>query len=188
MKRAMVQLAVAGLVLSALGFQFTKASLSNSNSYVAPRITQAVDENQRVRLKGNTHPLARPQYDRGAAPADLPLNRMLLVLKRSPEQESALRQLLDEQQDKSSANYHKWLTPNEFGQQFGPADQDIQTTKAWLQQHGFEIGKVARGRTVIEFSGNAALVQEAFGTPIHKYAVKGNEHWANASDPQIPAA
>jgi hypothetical protein len=188
MKRAMVQLAVAGLVLSALGFQFTRTSLSTSSNYVAPRITQAVDESQRVRLKGNTHPLARPQYDRGAAPADLPLNRMLLVLKRSPEQESALRQLLDEQQDKSSPNFHKWLRPDEFGQQFGPADQDIQTTKEWLQQHGFQIGKLARGRTTIEFSGNAAQVQEAFGTSIHKYAVKGKEHWANASDPQIPAA
>ncbi len=131
MKRAMVLLAVAGLVLSALGFQFSSSSLSNSGS-VSPRITQAVDENQRVILEGNTHPLARPQFDQGAAPADLPLNRMLLVLKHSPEQESALRQLLDEQQDKSSPNYHKWVTPDEFGKKFGPADQDIQVTTAWL--------------------------------------------------------
>ncbi|HEX6501951.1 MAG TPA: protease pro-enzyme activation domain-containing protein [Terriglobales bacterium] len=190
MKRALVQLAVAGLALSALGFQFTKAnsSFTLANNPVAPRVTQALDESQRVFLKGNTHPLARPRFDRGAAAADLPMNRMLLVLKRSPEQESALRQLLDEQQDKSSHNYHKWLTPDEFGQRFGPADQDIQVTSAWLQQHGFHIGKVARGRTVIEFSGTASQVQEAFGTPIHKYVVKGQEHWANANDPQIPAA
>jgi Pro-kumamolisin, activation domain/Bacterial Ig-like domain (group 3) len=187
MKRAMVPLAVAGLVLSALGFQFSSNTLSNSSS-VATRITQSVDENQRLVLKGNTHPLARPQFDQGAAPADLPMNRMLLVLKRSPQQESALRQLLDEQQDKASPNFHKWLTPDEFGQKFGPADQDLQVTTNWLKQHGFRIGKVARGRTVIEFSGTAAQVQEAFGTPIHKYVVKGKEHWANANDPQIPAA
>ena len=187
-KRAMVQLAVAGLVLSALGFQFTKSSQSSSNTAVAPRILQAVDDNQRVVLKGNTHPLARPQFDRGAAPSDLPLNRMLLVLKRRPEQDAGLRQLLDEQHDKSSSNYHKWLTPDEFGKQFGPADQDIQVTTNWLRQHGFEIGKIARGRTVIEFSGTAAQVQGAFGTSIHKYVVKGKEHWANANDPQIPAA
>lgn len=188
MKRALVQLAVAGLVLSALGFQLSSTSSSSAIVSVVPRITQAVDESQRVILKGNTHPLARAQYDRGAAPPDLPLNRMLLVLKRSPEQESALRQLLDEQQDKSSPNYHKWLTPDEFGKQFGPADQDIQVTVGWLQTHGFRIGKVARGRTVIEFSGTAAQVQEAFATPIHQYVVNGNSHWANATDPQIPAA
>ena len=55
------------------------------------------------------------------------MQRMLLVLKRSPEQESALRQLLDDQQDKSSPSYHKWLTPEEYGKQFGPSDADMQT-------------------------------------------------------------
>jgi Pro-kumamolisin, activation domain len=122
----------------------------------APRIIQAIDESIVTRLKGNTHPLARPQFDRGAAPANLPMDRMLLVLRRSPEQESALTKLLDEQQDKSSPNYHKWLMPEEFGQKFGPAHQDIQAVTSWLQSHGFQVAKVAKGRTVVEFSGTAA--------------------------------
>ncbi len=153
-----------------------------------PRIVAAVDEAQLAVLKGNTHPLALPQYDRGAAPADLPMNRMLLVLQRSPEQEAALRKLLDDQQDKSSPSYHRWLTPDQFGRQFGPADQDMQVIITWIQSHGFEINHVAKGRTVIEFSGSAAQVQEAFHTAIHKFTVKGEDHWANASDPQIPQA
>ena len=153
-----------------------------------PRIVAAVDEAQLAVLKRNTHPLALPQYDRGAAPADLPMNRMLLVLKRSPEQEAALRKLLDDQQDKSSPSYHQWLTPDEFGRQFGPADQDMQVITAWIESHGFEINRVSKGRTVIEFSGSAAQVQEAFHTSIHKFTVKGEDHWANVSDPQIPTA
>jgi hypothetical protein len=155
---------------------------------VQPRIVQPVDENQLMVLKGNTHRLARAQFDRGVAPADLPMERMLLVLKRSPEQEYALRTLLDDQQDKASPNYHKWLSPEQFGKQFGPADQDIQTVTSWLQRHGFRIGQVAKGRNIIEFSGTAAQVQEALHTSIHKYVVNGKEHWANASDPQIPTA
>jgi Pro-kumamolisin, activation domain/Bacterial Ig-like domain (group 3) len=156
----------------------------------APRIliTKPVDENQRTVLKGNTHPLARAEFDQGAAPADLPMNRMLLVLKRSDEQESALRSLIDNQQDKASPNYHKWLTPEQFGKQFGPSDQDIAQVTSWLQSHGFQIAQVTKGRTVIEFSGTAAQVQEALHTSIHKYAVNGEEHWANSNDPQIPAA
>jgi trimeric autotransporter adhesin len=75
------------------------------------RITQQVSDARLVPLRGNTHPLARSAFERGPAPADLPLDRMLLVLKRSPAQESALRQLLEEQQDRLSPNYHKWLTP-----------------------------------------------------------------------------
>ena len=71
------------------------------------RITQAIDEKNRVVLHGNLHPLARPEFDRGPAPLDLRLDRMLLVLKRSPEQETALQRLLDDQQDKSSPRYRR---------------------------------------------------------------------------------
>ncbi len=150
-------------------------------------ITQAVDESQLTTLKGNTHPLARPEFDLGTAQASLPMQRMLLVLKRSPEQETALRKLLDDQQDKHSPNYHKWLTPEDFGKQFGPTDTDMATIAAWLQSHGFEVGST-KGRTVLEFSGSASQVQEAFHTSIHKYVVNGEQHWANASDPMIPTA
>jgi hypothetical protein len=151
-------------------------------------ITQPIDESKLTTVKGNTYPLARAEFDRGAAPLDLPMQRMLLVLKRTPEQEAALDSLLDQQQDKSSPNYHAWLTPEQFGQQFGPADQDIAAITAWLQSHGFQVAKVSNGRTVIEFSGTAAQVQEAFHTSIHKYNVEGADHWANSTDPQIPTA
>ncbi|HUC28739.1 MAG TPA: protease pro-enzyme activation domain-containing protein, partial [Candidatus Acidoferrum sp.] len=152
-----------------------------------PLITQPIDESQLTTLKGNTHPLARPVFDIGTAPATLPMERMLLVLKRSPQQEASLRSLLDNQQDKGSSNYHKWLTPDQFGKQFGPADDDMQKITAWLQSHGFQVG-TTKGRTVLEFSGSASQVQQAFHTTIHRYVVNGEQHWANASDPKIPTA
>ena len=165
------------------------AQQAEQTGVVAPRplITQAIDETQLTTLKGNTHPLARPEFDLGTAPASLPMSRMLLVLKRSPDQELALRQLIDDQQDKNSPNYHKWMTPEQFGAQFGPTDSDMQTITTWLQSHGFQVG-ASKGRTVLEFSGSASQVTEAFHTSIHKYLVNGEQHWANASDPQIPTA
>jgi subtilase family serine protease len=161
---------------------------SAQTSGALSRITQAVDEAKTFRLRGNTHPMARPEFDQGAAPPDLPMERMMLVLQHSPEQEAALERLMAEQLDKSSPNYHHWLTPEEFGQRFGPSDADIQTISSWLASHGFQINSVAKGRNVIEFSGNASQVREALHTEIHRYVVNGEEHWANASDPQIPAA
>jgi hypothetical protein len=163
------------------------ANLS-TNSYPQPAINEPIDETALTRLVGNTHPLARSVFDAGAAPSTLPMDRMLLVLKRSSEQQAALKSLLDEQQDKSSANYHKWLTPEEFGERFGAADQDIQTVTSWLGVHGFKVARVSKGRTVIEFSGTAGYVQEAFHTSVHKYIRNGEQHWANASDPLIPTA
>ncbi len=167
---------------------FSLMAAGQQAATVPARITQPVNMENLVTLRGNTHPLARPEYDQGAAPDSLPTERMLLVLKRSAEQEAALRTLLDGQQIKSSPNFHMWLTPEQFGQQFGPADADIQAVTDWLTSQGFQVDHVATGRTVIEFSGTAGQVRQAFHTEIHKYVVKGEEHWANASDPQIPAA
>lgn len=153
-----------------------------------PLITQPVDESQLTTLHGNTYPLAQPQFDIGAAPPNLPMQRMLLVLKRAPQQDFALRTLLDDQQDKASPNYHKWLTPDQFGTQFGPSDQDMQLVTGWLQANGFQVNRVSHGRTVIEFSGVEAQVEQAFHTQIHQYLVNGASYLANASDPQIPTA
>lgn len=116
------------------------------------------------------------------------MTRMLLVLKRSDAQEAVLEKLLDDQQNLNSPSYHQWLTPDQFGQRFGPSNQDVQVIAAWLRSHGFQAEVIGRGLTVIEFSGTAAQVQQAFHTEIHKYTVSGEDRWANASDPQIPAA
>jgi Pro-kumamolisin, activation domain/Bacterial Ig-like domain (group 3) len=166
---------------------YASAQASSPAPVVRPLITQSVDETRLTVLSGNIHRLARPEYDLGVAPATLPMQRMLLVLKRSSEQESTLRKLLDNQQDKHSASYHKWMTPASYGQQFGPTNLDIQTITGWLQSHGFEVG-TTKGRTVLEFSGSASQVEEAFHTTIHKYLVNGEQHWANSSNPSIPTA
>lgn len=164
----------------------------NTNAQVpgtrVPLIQRAVNDNDLVVLKGQTHHLAQAQFDEGTADANMQVTRTLLVLKRSAAQESELQALLTDQQDKSSANYHRWLTPEEFGQEFGPADQDIQTVTAWLTSHGLQVTQVGIGRTTIEFTGTVGQVQEAFHTSIHKYVVNGEEHWSNSSGPQIPAA
>ena len=184
-----MQLRIPTLSLAPFAVFFVLTAFSfGQPPFVPSRIIDPVDENKLTILKGNTHRLARPEFDRGPAPPDLPMDRMLLVLERSPEQEATLRALLDDQQDKASPNYHAWLAPEQFGLQFGPNDHDIQVVISWLQSHGFQIDRVAKGRTVIEFSGFASEMQEAFHTSIHKYAVNGEEHWANANDPQIPAA
>ena len=166
---------------------FSPAAQAQANA-VRARVTQAVDMEHLITLRGNVHPLARPQFDQGVAPDDLPMQRMLLVLQRGADQEASVRQLLDQQQVKSSSQFHQWLTPEQFGQQFGPADSDLQAVTRWLATEGFQVSKVSAGRTVIEFSGTAGLVRQVLGTEIHKFRVNGADHWANVSDPQIPAA
>src|SRR5208282_2580932 len=142
----------------------------------------------RTVLTGNVHPLARAEFDQGEAPSGLVLHRMLLMLKRSDQQETALRHLIENQQNKKSPSYHQWLTPATFGAQFGPAESDLAAVTSWLAASGFVVNSVSNGRTMIEFNGTAGQVKQAFGTAIHSYLVKGEQHWANASNPSIPTA
>ncbi len=152
------------------------------------RIRGPINDAERVTLGGNIPPLARRRFDRGRAPDSLPMERMLLVLKRSSQQEQALENLLVEQQDKTSPAYRRWLTPEEFGGEFGVSSSDLQKITGWLSAQGFEVNRVSNSRTVIEFSGTAGQVRQTFSAEIHQYVIRGKSYWANSTNPQIPAA
>src|SRR6266852_7612201 len=153
-----------------------------------PRITQSIDGNDRVVLEGNTHPEARPANDRGAVANDFAMEHMLLQLKRSPDQEQAVQQFIDELQTKGSPSFHRWLTAEEFGERFGLAKPDLDAVSGWLESHGFRVNVVYPSGMLIDFSGTAAQVLKAFQTEIHHLEVKGERHVGNMSDPRIPAA
>lgn len=152
------------------------------------QIKNAIDESRLVTLRGNTHPLARVENDRGPAPADLPLRRILMLLHRSPQQGAALDSLLASQQDPASPFFHHWLSPEQFGDRFGASAADAKTITDWLRAHGFVDIGVNKGGTVVEFTGTAGQVRQTFHTEIHQYQAAGGLHWANQSDPKIPAA
>jgi hypothetical protein len=152
------------------------------------RIVEAVQGDKVVTLRGNVHPMARPENDRGLVPDQQPITRMRVLLQRSAAQESALQQLMAQQLDSSSPQFHAWLTPQQFGQQFGPADSDVQAVKNWLTSQGFTGLKVNNGKTLIEFNGTAGQVRNAFRSEVHRLSVNSEEHFANMQEPQIPAA
>jgi len=178
----------AAIVLSAAFLLCPSGTLRAQTAPEAVSRIGAVDESSLATLKGNRHPLATAANDRGEAAPDLSMERMLLVLTRDAATESALQNLLARQQDKFSADFHTWLSPPQFGDRFGASKADLQKLTAWLASHGFRVNRVAQGGMTIEFSGTAAQVKEAFHTPIHSYFVNGEKHYANALDPQIPAA
>src|ERR1039458_4585522 len=129
----------------------------------------------RATLKGNVPHLARAEFDQGEASPSTPLTQMRLVLSRSAEQQAALDAYLAQLQDKSSPNYHKWLTPEQFGQLYGPADSDIAALVAWLESHGLQVDPISPGRTNIAFSGTVSQVEGAFQTPIHSFLINGGQ-------------
>ena len=177
-------LTVAGLAHA----QATARPVGQQVSLPVSLIAQPIDSSQMIPLKGNVHPLANPANDRGAAPESLLLEHKVLLLNRPADRRQALLKIVDDQQNSKSSSYHKWLTPSEFGLRFGLGDQDLSAVTSWLESFGFKIETVSAGRNFISFSGTHAQLRSAFRTEIHQYLINGSQYWANAGDPQVPAA
>ncbi len=152
------------------------------------RITTPIDENQLVTLKGDVNPNANAQNDRGPVSPSLALPDLTLVLSRSPEQQAAFEAFVASQYDPGSPDFHHWLTPQEIGERFGPSEADITTICNWLTSQGFTIKQLPPDRMTIRFSGTAGMAESAFHTQIHNLSVNGVPHFANMTNPQIPAA
>ena len=163
-------------------------SLTATWAAVPDRVTSQINDQLRTKLSGHLHPDAIAANDRGRVPGSLFLPRLTMSLKPSPAQAAALTQFLAEQQDPSSSNFHKWISPEEFGERFGASTGDIAKIKSWLDGHGCNVLGVARARNAIYFNGPASHIEEAFATELHYYSVNGEQHFANATAPSIPTA
>src|ERR1700733_3473399 len=89
-----------------------------------------------VTLPGAINPRVRPEQDRGRVESTRKLSQMTLVLRRTPDHRAALNHLLLELQDSSSPNYHKWVTPEEFGERFGASTSQLDQLVSWLTAEG----------------------------------------------------
>jgi hypothetical protein len=161
---------------------------ANGQTTRKPVITGPVDSGVTVVLQGSRHPLAQPRFNVGAVDPGLKMTRVMLVLAPAKETQSQLQTLLDHQQDRTSPDYHRWLTPEQFGQQFGPAPQDLLTVQGWLAQQGLQVTAVAKSGLWIEVSGTSGQIERAFQTQMRQYQVGGEMHIANATNLSIPAA
>jgi len=165
------------LVFSTLGFA------------AAPdRIAGPIVSSQLVRLSAGVPMKARPQYDQGPVDRSLRLGYMTLLTVPSASQQKAITQLLAQQQDPHSPQYHQWLTPEQYADRFGLSPNDIQKLTTWLQSQGFTVVRVARARNFIVFSGTAAQAETAFQTQIHNFDINGEKRFSNITPPSIPAA
>jgi subtilase family serine protease len=153
---------------------------------VEPRIQGPIDDQQIIRVAHSTHPLAIPANQISRVEPGKTLSRMILLLSPAQESQAGLQQLLDAQQNPHAPQYHRWLTPAEFGARFGAADADIQRITEWLSSKGFAVESVAHGKNSVQFSGAASQVEEAFHTELHYYRANGRQFLANSTDIALP--
>ncbi len=140
-----------------------------------------------VPIGGVVSPRALRMGDGGPVDAATRLSYMRMMFAQTAAQKSSLARLLSDQQDPTSVQYHRWLTPEEYADRFGLSQTDVNRIAAWLTSAGFTIEYTARGHDWIAFTGTAGQVEKAFQTSVHQYRENGETHIAIAKDPSVPA-
>jgi trimeric autotransporter adhesin len=168
----------------------SNAADSQSAHAAAPqdRVRGSVIAEQRTALKGQTRRMDPAAVDLGEVSPSLSTGRMMLLLRRSDEQQAHLGQFLSKVQDPKSAGYRHWMTPAGYGAAYGVSDHDLAAVQQWLQANGLKVEKVAAARNAILFSGTAGGLANAFHTSIHSYRAGQQLHFGNATDPEVPTA
>ncbi|HEY6766178.1 MAG TPA: S53 family peptidase [Candidatus Sulfotelmatobacter sp.] len=181
--------------LSRVSIHFAALLLFSSASFLPlslaatpDRITGTIDTSDTAPLRGTVHPAARAEFDQGRVDPGKVLPGLSLVFKPSAKQQRELDKLLAQQQDPASPNFHQWLTPAQFAERFGLSPNDVKKVAAWLQSQGFQVTQVANSRNEIFFQGTVGQAESAFRTEIHNFLVDGEMHYANATEPSVPAA
>jgi len=147
-----------------------------------PALALAADSEPMVSLPGGVPPQASQLLAAATpAPAGM-LLRLRIYLNLSNTQ--AARQMTDDLQNPSSPSYHKWLTPKQFDQMFGPLQASYDAIASWLTSQGFSVTATRHDRRDVEFTGTVAQADQAFQVQI--MSMKDGKHYGILSDPMIP--
>lgn len=170
-------------------FSITTFAAVHTSAIPTVRVTKAVDNGKRATLYGHTPKATRRGMDLGRITPSTPAEHLIILLKSSQEQEREARRVIDEQHDKRSANYHRWMTPEEFGAHFGVHDSDIESVKNWLSGQGFVVEDVTKAKRAIRFTGTVGQIEQAFQTQMHFFLMpNGEAHVSNDRDISVPEA
>ena len=161
--------------------------LAGAYSSAAQMPALDVEQRESATLRGNTRPEATAANDRGRVSDEMPLDHLMLQLRRSPEREQALQQYIKDIHNPKSPLFHHWITATEFGKTYGATSAETDAVTSWLESQGFKVNLVYPNQMVVDFSASAGQIRQAFRTEIHNLLVNGELHIANMTDPQIPA-
>ncbi len=176
-----------------LGAQTYATQTSRAGTATAQSALAQADLRASTRLSGHLPVWANSALDAGPADNSTMLH-LDFVLERAPAVQAAFDQLLLDQQTPGNARYHQWLTAQQIGQVYGPAQADLDVLTAWLTAQGFHLDEVTPSRTFVRVSAPVATAAQALSTSFRLFNVSGavgvaaTPHLSAASEPAIPTA
>ena len=115
-------------------------------------------------------------------------NQLNLAIGLPLRNEGALTELLQEIYDPASANYHRYLTPEQFTKQFGPTEADYAAVLKFAESNGFAVIATHESRMVLDVQASSADVGNAFHVTLHTYRhpTEARDFFAPDVEPSVP--
>ncbi|WP_183061610.1 protease pro-enzyme activation domain-containing protein [Motilibacter peucedani] len=143
---------------------------------------------------------AFPTHQRGSAPQAVTSGSAHLV--RATDESQRLRLTVglqtphadDEEaflaslQDKSSPNFHRYLTAEQWNARFAPSAADEQKVVDWAQANGITVTRRFANHLVVDLEGDVGTVEKALGVSINDYTLGQRQFYANTAAPALPAS
>jgi subtilase family serine protease len=103
---------------------------------------------------------------------------------------AALDTMVEGMYDRSSANYHQFMTVKQLDDQFAPTAQQVGVVRDFLTSHNLQVTSTGPNNHFLVARGRVGDAQTAFNTRINRMMVNGRMHRVNASKPTVsgPAA
>ena len=156
-----------------------------SVSVLSLRIIAQARQDSRVPIQGQTAPLISRAQLLGAANAQQSLN---LSIGLQPRNQQELEGLLRDMYDPHSSMYHRFLTPQEFADEFGPTPDQQQQVANYLRGQGFDVTSISPNGLLIDANATVVQAESTFQIAINNYQLGTHIFYANASAPTVPAS
>ena len=124
------------------------------------------------------------EADLGRPSASQPLHATVW-LKRKDEE--AFQRALKAIYQPGSPSFHHWMTPAQYSA-YMPDQASLATVRDALMQSGLTIVNVAADGSSIDVAANAAIVERAFGAPVHRFQNGVKTFLATTARPALAGA
>ncbi len=119
---------------------------------------------------------------------DLPAtNRLNLAIELPLRNKTALDRFLQQLQNPASTNYHRFLTPRQFTQRFGPTPRDCDAIVNFAKSNGLTVTGTSSNRTLVDVAGDVETIEKVFHVKmrVYRHPAENRDFFAPDQEPSV---
>ncbi|MGN6473468.1 MAG: protease pro-enzyme activation domain-containing protein [Mycobacteriales bacterium] len=177
-RRLIVGIALAALACGGIGPSLAAAPRAAANGQPVHTLADRT-------LHGTVPALVHAAQDIGSLD---PLRTLHVLLPLTLPDQTALDDYVAGAYDSHGGQFHHFLSPKQFGEQFGAPVAEIGTVTRTLERLGLRVQAPAANHLFVAASGPVLLLEHVFGTDLHRFSLSGHSFFANVKNIRLPAA